>query len=447
MTTDEDVVDKDLIWDRITEDPVVEWLTPPDADAVTAAADVSEGAMIALVPAGEYLSNLALPGGESEDQLHLTLIYLGSVSDLSDQTQADITDAVEVWAQTQPVVEAEAFAPSVFNPLSDEPCVVLVCGGEALVDAYETAVATLGEVDVEYPEPRLPWIPHVTLEYTDTYDQNELTARTGLIRFDRLRVAFGGKVIDFPLDEALLASSPWPFHMAGKHNQQTHGRGGATPSELAASERLNGGKKLDTKDPEQARLRGAIISWADGGNDGAVLRGEMQAAAGANGDPGADTAGASFMRTIAASPASAPELHRGMTEVRDSDVPRHGDVFELGPTSFTRSTKVRDRFAMHTTHEYGAATTVHIKLKKGSRSLKIDEELDGTSWKGEQEHIAMGKFRVTGYKESRVKVPTKIGKKKEVTLYEIEIEQIPDTEEATTVSTKRLIDSDEWYGN
>lgn len=420
------------------------------AVGVTAAADVQTGAMVALVPAGEFLADLVVPNGEPEEILHLTLLYLGDAASFDDQMRQDIKDGVAFLADRQPVVEAEAFSVAVFNPLGEEPCVVLLCGGESLQDVFMSVCAEVDRAEAEYPEMRMPWIPHVTLKYLNPGDDVNLSDyadRTKVMLFDRLRVAFAGEVTDYPLVETLVSSAAWPFHLAGQHNQQTHGRGGASPGEIGAAERLNKGKKLDLNDPEQARLHGAIVSWADGGNDGSTLRHEMELSAGPNGDPSADTAGASFMRTIASAPADAPELHRGMAHVREGSMPREGDVFELGPTSFTRSTKVRDRFAMHTSDDYGVPTTVHVKLKKGSRSLRIDQELEGTSWAGEQEHVALGKFRVTKYKESRTKVPTKIGKKKEVILYEIEIEQVPDTLESTTVTTKSPIESDEWYGN
>lgn len=448
MTDDERKLALKRIEDE--DDYTVEWLTPPDADVVTAAADVHDGAMIALIPAGEYLAGLTVPDGESEEQLHLTLIYLGDANRIDEQNQQDIRDGIADLADRQPVIEADAFAVSVFNPAGEEPCVVLICGGESLDDVMMSVHAEVDRAEIPYPVPRLPWIPHITLAYVDSSDvnMNEYANRTGLVRFDRLRVAFGGDYEDYTLTDSLISSAQWPFHLPGKHNQKTHGRGGASPSELDAGRRLNAGKQLDTADPEQQRISGAISTWANGGNDGAQLTMEMQAAVD---DPLADTAGASLMRTIASAPADAPTLHRGMAHVAPDDVPRAGDVFELGPTSFTRSTKVRDRFSQHESgpSSFGHETQVHITVKPGSRALRIDHErsLEGTDWAKEQEHIGMGKYRVTKYKERQVEIKSRSGVKKTVTRYEVEVEQVPDTMETTIATNKAPVQTDEWWGS
>lgn len=429
------------------DDYVVEWISPPDA--VTAAADVHTGAMIALVPAGEYLSDLTVPGGEPEDQLHLTLVYLGDAVDFGDQERQDIRDGIAHLADHQPIVEGDLFGVAMFNPLGDEPCIVMLCGGEMIPDVCMSACEELDRADIMYPELRMPFIPHITLMYIDPSARpitgiTEFAEKTGPIVFDRLRVAFGGEVNDYPLNESIVADA---FHLAGQHNQQTHGRGGATPAELDAGRRLNAGKQLDLNDPEQARISHAIGVWSTGGNDGGALALEMQDAVH---NPDADTAGASLMRTIAGAPADAPTLHRGMAHVAPDAVPKAGDVFELGPTSFTRSTKVRDIFAAHASgpSSFGHETQVHMTVKPGSRALRIDHEQSlHPDYAKEQEHIGMGKYRVTKYKEREVTIKTTSGVKKTVTRYEVEVEQVPDTLETTIKTNKPSVQTDEWWGN
>jgi hypothetical protein len=58
----------------------------------------------------------------------------------------------------------------------------------------------LGETSTEIPEQHDPWIPHVTLAYTeDSARVQELSDRTGDITFDRIRVAIGDDVYDVSL--------------------------------------------------------------------------------------------------------------------------------------------------------------------------------------------------------------------------------------------------------
>lgn len=170
---------------------------------LTAAADVAEGAMIALVPSQADLERLAIPGGEPVDQLHLTLVYLGDAVEI-DQTTRDefiawARDMASVWTG----VQGDGFAPAWFNPTGEEPCLTLVCSGPDLAEMHETALADATDI-IDLPDQHEPFIPHVTLAYAAVepgtmLDMDELLPRVGPIIFDRIRLAFGGEVTDVPL--------------------------------------------------------------------------------------------------------------------------------------------------------------------------------------------------------------------------------------------------------
>jgi hypothetical protein len=52
---------------------------------------------------------------------------------------------------------------------------------------------------VDCPGQHRPWVPHITLAYTDDhYVVADLVDRCGPVKFDRLRVAFGEDVTDLP---------------------------------------------------------------------------------------------------------------------------------------------------------------------------------------------------------------------------------------------------------
>jgi 2'-5' RNA ligase/GNAT superfamily N-acetyltransferase len=187
------------------------------ASQVTAAYDSSgseeehTGAMVALVPTDAAAAALAVEDGEPADELHCTLLYLGEAADYDDDARDAVTAAVADVAAGFAPFDADGFAISLFNPESDErdPCIVLGLSGAELADVHD---AVAGEVEAS-PEQHEPWIPHITLVYDAEPEMvAELTDRTGPVRFDRIRVAFGDEVIDYPLagGAPVAAGHPYP---------------------------------------------------------------------------------------------------------------------------------------------------------------------------------------------------------------------------------------------
>lgn len=201
---------------EITEDAMP---TPaPGPAALAAAADPHDGAMIALVPSDADLDRLALdvPGALPRDELHLTLLFLGENAAIDQTTRERIIDAVRRMVDERGYgpIEAEAFAPAMFNPNGDEPCWVLVIGRtdeigvarEAMGEAFEGNA--LGFMP---PEQHTPYIPHTTIAYTDDPGlAATLAPLTGPISYDRLRVSFGTLEIDIPLAGGVAAAAAPP---------------------------------------------------------------------------------------------------------------------------------------------------------------------------------------------------------------------------------------------
>lgn len=426
---------------RLEEDLVIEVISLPFVVAA-ATPPVHTGAMIALVPHLEDVLELAQPNGEPISEFHTTILFLGEADGWDDDERDAIHAAVQDLAMRQPMVIAKLFGFSIWNPDTEDVCLVADVGGADLQDVYDSILEELDEIELVYPEQHTPWRPHITLAYGANTIPEELYDKVGPLTYDRIRVAFGGVVTDYPFGGGTLtAALEHVFHLPGKHDQSSHGRGGATDTDVDAARQLNRGKKLDRRDPAQAQIGTAIDKWSAGGNDNAQIRYEMQQAVA---DPHAPTEGAALMRTVAAAPPDAPTLHRGLVGVHPDDVPKEGQIFELGPTSFTRSTSVRDRFTEHTDSDFGRATSVEIRLKKGSRSLKIDHEVSKGSFKDEKEHLSMGKYRVTSSRQRTVTVKAKNGKKKEITLFEVDIEQVPDVAEVTTHTNVQPVYMEGW---
>jgi hypothetical protein len=215
-----------------------------DADETPGAQDYSTSGMVALVPANPNI--LTVPGGDPAGELHMTLAYLG---DEVDQWDADMlaavhriarefTDAEAQYArlaaeaaedgsaipqsdsyrapfQKGPVT-ATVFSHAVFNPNGDngrDPATVYLFDGQGDrmdIEYQQGNLASelrnaLGQVN--FPEQHSPFIPHVTAGYGVPTEQ---LTYTGPIEFDRLRVAIGDNVTDYPLgggQPALVASA------------------------------------------------------------------------------------------------------------------------------------------------------------------------------------------------------------------------------------------------
>jgi 2'-5' RNA ligase len=183
-------------------------------DVVVAAAEVYTGAMIALVPSDADVKRLSVPGGEPTEQMHTTLVYLGDADDISPNAKRKLISRLRALAtDALKPVEAEGFAVSVFNPPGHtkddgkdrDSCIVLGLSGDQLAQTHTLVCNAVSQLQktlkgLSIPDQHRPWIPHVTLVYTDDVGRvATLTDRTGPITFDRLRLAFAGEVVDIPL--------------------------------------------------------------------------------------------------------------------------------------------------------------------------------------------------------------------------------------------------------
>lgn len=189
-------------------------LFPPPAQAegvgtsaFTASANpvAHTGAMIALIPSKADLERLAIDGGEVPEELHLTLAYLGEAADIPEAKRLEIMEAAGSYFTD--VVHTEAFSVNVFNPHNPamETAIVLGIKGEDLADPQSNVMSAVRGAFSGMPDNHKPWIPHVTLKYTDDLRkerQEEFLARLGPITFDTLRFAFAGENIDIPLYDA-----------------------------------------------------------------------------------------------------------------------------------------------------------------------------------------------------------------------------------------------------
>lgn len=208
-------------WDTGFTDDEITALLGGDFEAfdklqvLTASANLKAhtGAMVALVPSADDLARLAVEGGEDAAELHLTLAYLGEADLIDEEMRSRIIEAA--GSHFTEAFTTEASSIIVFNPHNPdmETAIVLGLKGEGMVDNQASVMSAVRGVYNGTPDQHKPWIPHVTLKYTDdllSEDQKVFLSRLGPIKFDTLRFAFGGEVVDVPLynEEPLTAAAP-----------------------------------------------------------------------------------------------------------------------------------------------------------------------------------------------------------------------------------------------
>lgn len=169
------------------------------------AGPVHTGAMVALIPTAEDAARLAVDGGESAEELHLTLAYLGEAADLGAQGLQDVIDAVSTAVNGMPTVDADVFAVTAFNPgpgRETDTCLVYGVTGDLLDTVHDFVMRAIDQsaVGTRIPPQILPWVAHVTAEYSDDLGRlAALAPQLGPVRFDRVRLAFAGQYTDIPL--------------------------------------------------------------------------------------------------------------------------------------------------------------------------------------------------------------------------------------------------------
>lgn len=199
-------------------EPVEPVIEPDDEDEVP---ERRTDGMVALLPADPEA--YAVAGGEPASELHVTLAYLGDkVDQWTDEQRAAVHEDAQhlagLWGDASaggPGGErARVFAHAVFNPDGGEdgtstPCAVYLLGDSESLTALRMAVVDglkqrIGDAD--WPDQHEPFVPHMTAGYG--LDVSALSL-TGPIEFDRIRVAIGGDVTDYPIGggEAIVAAA------------------------------------------------------------------------------------------------------------------------------------------------------------------------------------------------------------------------------------------------
>lgn len=156
------------------------------------------GGMIALVPVSP--AQFAVPGGDPVEQMHLTLVFLGEdVTDLPEVQSGGLKAAGARLAQQYGPVPARVMGHAVWNmDHAERPAAVYeIQNSPALDDLHRAACESGGAVlGMLLPKQHEPFRPHVTAGYGIG---TEAMTTNGTVTFDRVRVALGTEITDYPM--------------------------------------------------------------------------------------------------------------------------------------------------------------------------------------------------------------------------------------------------------
>jgi 2'-5' RNA ligase len=175
---------------------------------VTPDDELQTGLFIGFMVPEDVAIRLAIAGGEPDEDLHITLAYLGDLTELLPNAGAIAVDVARGFASANGSLECTIAGFGKFDPVPDRPTTVLWANPNVpgiqrfragLVAALSNAgleLTGLGTVG--------PYVPHITLAYVEPGQIVSPPDLSGLPSFslDELTVGVGDHRICFPLEGA-----------------------------------------------------------------------------------------------------------------------------------------------------------------------------------------------------------------------------------------------------
>lgn len=259
----------------MSDDPYDEggWLAPGTATVVNktgeriavqaltadASGEHTSCCMIALMPTKADAQRLAVPGGESPDELHCTLWFLGCNAD-----EWDPSDRSELVQELRGLladrvdgpITAKVFGVNQWNGDTDTPSWVWSVGDQkdggdaqlAMVQNLATQALESVHNHPDLPVQHSPWAAHICAAYDDNPALlPALKQHLGPVTFDRVRLSFGSDDVDIPLDDRALTAAAAPHRgvfrrrltdaeLRSGHDFAGHQRGWKSAVDAAARE-------------------------------------------------------------------------------------------------------------------------------------------------------------------------------------------------------------------
>ncbi|KPL90765.1 phage portal protein [Herpetosiphon geysericola] len=164
---------------------------PAPAPAIGPGDSHHTGAMIALPIPAELASMLAIPGGITPDQLHVTIAYLGDAMEFDAADRLQIEAALRVASGYGPI-RAMVSGLGRFNTQESDGTNAIYASVDApcLPDFHRRVMESLATAGIEL-EPNHGFTPHITLGYIDAGAKYDLPVPPALpVIFDSIMLAW-----------------------------------------------------------------------------------------------------------------------------------------------------------------------------------------------------------------------------------------------------------------
>jgi histidinol phosphatase-like PHP family hydrolase/2'-5' RNA ligase len=262
--------------------------------AMTAAAETTASAMVAVYPTLEQADALAQPNGEPAAILHCTLAFLGEIA--VDQAEAVVAVLAKLAPSLEPL-EGTVGGVASFDAAppeeDEEPLYPSICLPDVpgLAELRHAVCEALDEAGIEYSRIH-GWTPHLTLDYVAGGPTPPPADVLGLpLSFDRVYMTRGDIPRGIPLGEQALAAAGEPPPWSPPH-----------PDEIFDPRKFMDGLRTKTDPVRLAAIEAAVKDGLDlAGLSFDVanpLIGQALAKVGANVTYIADTTRVNVMRTI-----------------------------------------------------------------------------------------------------------------------------------------------------
>jgi 2'-5' RNA ligase len=175
-----------------------------------------EGLMIAWKPRDWTREQVAIPGGETEDDIHMTVLYLGDVSAFSTEEQRTIIGVTSQVATQFAEIPAKinGFGRFLTPDSEDRNPLWLSVEALGLQELHDTLATALEEAGIVWEEKFDSYVPHVTVAYVPAEQETPAVWVNPMdVCIDNLTVYIGGLEYEIELadrDDDDDFSSPLP---------------------------------------------------------------------------------------------------------------------------------------------------------------------------------------------------------------------------------------------
>jgi HK97 family phage portal protein len=170
------------------------------------------GVMVALFPEPKLARQLAVPGGEPWDEIHLTLAYLGKREAIRGDVIAAVQDACEVFARSNAPLEGRIAGLGLFDATahSDGKDVIYARPDVPGIGEFREQLARTLTAAGAVVANHFPFTPHLTLAYVAPGEFPDAAVQRVPVRFAALTLSVGGVRTDYLLTGAGGAAPPQP---------------------------------------------------------------------------------------------------------------------------------------------------------------------------------------------------------------------------------------------